>query len=180
MSTEYGKKVGTALRAVHQMHADTSKLLQECDLKLGKKLESVFGNTATRGISGTVRNAPWMARGLYRWYKIKRIPGIVEAITVVFLDDQQRAEEPLLLVGRVKYNMDGVKSIKEVCKEWDLLNAWSKTGKDQEPNQIVVPETAFPDRIEAIKYIAVPLYQITSVADVGALMEQVRRSPPEF
>lgn len=36
MTDGYGKKVNNAVKAVRQMYADTSKLLQACDDAIGK------------------------------------------------------------------------------------------------------------------------------------------------
>ena len=58
--TDYGKKMGQALKAVAKMHTQVSQLLLDCN-SLFPEYESVFGTNATRELTYSVKADFWMA-----------------------------------------------------------------------------------------------------------------------
>src|ERR1700722_1838486 len=95
-TTEYGTKIAGALKAVAQMHAETSRLLVDCDKYIGNGRPSVFGSYATRDLTYHYKATFWMAEGVYRYYPagpdavegVYRYypagPDAVEGVTVAF------------------------------------------------------------------------------------------------
>jgi len=178
MSEDYGKKMGNAIRAVAKMHSDTSRLLQDCDGSIGKDRVSVFGSYATRDLTYGVRADQWMAQGVYRYYDASaESRGLVDAIMAYFFSrGPYDHEEPLLIVGRIQYHLDGDAVIKGVCQEWDLWYALFDWGAGLELSRLLTPESPDKNRIEWIRLIAVPLYTVKSMDDVVNLMKQVREA----
>ena len=169
--TEYGEKVGTALKAVVQLHTDTSKLLVDFDKKM-PGYSSVFGNVATSELTYHVRAEGWIASGVYRYYARAEKPGLIDGITVCFLDP--RLTEPLLVVAELKYHLESGADIKQICKPWDiwyLYFDWSSGASEQ---QIITTKEADHGRIEWAKLKAVPLYTIHQIEDVKQILDEVR------
>jgi hypothetical protein len=181
MSEDYGKTMGNAIRAVAKMHSDTSRLLQDCDGTIGKDKASVFGSYATRDLTYNVRADQWMAQGVYRYYDASAEGrGLVDGIMAYFFGrGPYHHEEPLLIVGRIQYHLDGDAAIKGVCQEWDLWYALFDWGTGFELNRVLTPESPDKNRVEWIKLIAAPLYSIQSMEDVVALMKRVQESKPD-
>lgn len=175
MTKDYGRKVGTALEAVRRLHADTSRLLRDCDATIGSGRESVFRSEVTKDLTWHVQTEFWMAEGVYRYYEDKAAPapGVVEALTVCFFDVRGRVPEPFLLVGRFRYRVDPATGARAECKGWDLWYSYLDWWADRSPG--VVQTLVNPDdRIERVSLVGVPLYDINSLGDVERLFEQVR------
>ena len=107
MTEEYGKKAGLALQAVRRLHADTRILLRDCGDKLYGGWESIFGNNVTRDMTQSIDGWTdfWMAEGLYRHFTKKDMGGIVEALTVCFIDAKGRNDVPVLILSQIKYRL---------------------------------------------------------------------------
>jgi hypothetical protein len=174
--TDYGKIIGNALHAVRRMHSDASKLLQDCDGTIGKGRASIYGSYVTRGLTAHVRANHYMAEGLYRLYDAtKDDPGLVEGVSIYFLDEKSGADEPVLFVGQIKYHVEQDAPIKNVSKEWDLWDSFFSWSDQQTFDEILTP--CDPDesgRIEWVKVIAVPLYSVENMEVVVGLMDRVR------
>lgn len=171
--TEYGEKVGAALKAVVQLHIDTSKLLVDLDKKM-LGYSSVFGNVATSELTYHVRAEGWIASGVYRYYTKAEEPGLVDGITICFLDP--RLTEPLLLVAELKYHLESGADIRRICKPWDiwyLYFDWSGGAIEQ---RVITTKDADHGRIECCKLKAVPLYTIQQIEDVKRILGEVRGS----
>lgn len=182
MKTEYGTKMAGALKAVAQMHSDTSKLLQDCDQEIGKGRPSIFGSYATRDLTYNFQADFWMAEGVYRYYQAG--PALVDGVTVAFFhasepDDPRSDTEPLLLVARIQYATagDGASS-KGNCKEWDIWHMYFDWVPDRKLGQILSVGRAGDGRIEWARLIAVPLFSISRIEDVAALMSRVIDAAP--
>lgn len=177
-SDDYGRRMGMALKAIRQMFADTSKLLQDCDGSIGKgKPLATKGNNATRDISYSL-GKPWLAKIAFRCYAADQVgdPGLVEVVSAVFFAEQHELEEPLLLVGRLHYQL-GDNSLADVCDGFHLSSSFFQLGDRAlnavlENRQIVTRDAS----IDWCKVIGVPLYSIASMADVEALMERIRQA----
>ena len=171
--TEYGEKVGAALKAVVQLHIDTSKLLVDFDKKM-LGYTSVFANVATSELTYHVRAEGWIASGVYRYYAKAEQPGLIDAITVCFLDP--RLTEPLLVVAELKYHLESGADIKQICKPWDLWSLYFDWCSGAGEQQIIATKDADNGRIEWAKLKAVPLYTIQQIADVKQILDEVRGS----
>lgn len=181
---DYGRKVGQALAAVRRMHADVSKLLVDVEGTIGKGKASVFGSYSTRDLSSSYRDPRWMAWFVYRYFAAGdgADPSVVDAVTVWFFDNDRRIEEPHLLVGQLCYELEaGQQQVKGVCQEWDLARAYIHWAGPPTPNRVHVGRSP-QDRavVGWFKVIGIPLFTITSMDDVVALMKQVREAdvPP--
>lgn len=177
MSDDYGKKISQALAAVRRMHADVSRLLVDADRTIGQGKDSLFGNYATRWLTYNVKADYWMAWFVFRYYPASddSEPGLVDAISVWFFDNQSRIAEPHLLLGQICYDQPAEQTSKPACQETDLVHAyllWS----GQPISDTVLSGIQPPQKssVRWFKVIAVPLYSITSMEDVMRLMGRVR------
>jgi hypothetical protein len=178
VSTEYGEKVALALRAVLQLHSDTSKFLVDYDnMRVGLGWNSVFGNVATSSISTTVRAEWWMAEGVYRYYVKAPAVDLVEGLLVSFFHVPQKSKEPLLLVAQIKYQAAADSSIRDVCKQWEIWELYYKRNDRQELEKVIAFGSLDDGRIEWARVLAVPLYSIKRVEDAEQLMAKVRGVP---
>lgn len=168
--TDYGKKMGQALRAVAKMHSQVSQLLSDCD-SLFPDYESVFGNTATGDLTYHVRAKYWMAEGVFRYWFQQGQP--VPGITAIFYREDQ--EQPLLLVGRIDYSGIDSQNLKEKCSPWDLW--WALTDWAEQPPAIGqafdLPEPDAKGTILSMKVITVPLFHVENLTDVKELFGKV-------
>jgi hypothetical protein len=171
MATEYGKKIDSALRAVAQLHKDSSKLLVDFDSRIETGWYSVFGNFATSELTYHVRAPCWMARGVYRYYAHEQHPGLVEGVAICFIE--RSLDEPVFLAARLKYNQEGGKEIKSVCEPWDIWNLYFKKEKPQMRTVLTIKD-AEGARINETKLLAVPLYSIQMIEDVEGLLNELR------
>ncbi len=175
MTTEYGRKVAGALRAVRQLHSDTSKLLVDFDSKrLRDGWTSVFGNTATSGQTAVVETSYWMAEMVFRYYVKPPLLDLAECAAVSFFHSKGKSEEPLLLVAQIKYQLPSGTAMKDFCRLWDIWYLFFDWNHDQNLEKVISIASADRGRIEWARVLAVPLYSITRVEDAEQLMTQVR------
>jgi len=171
-TTDYGKKVGQALKAVAQMHFQVGQLLSDCD-KLFPDYESVFGAIATRDLTRSV-NAPfWMAEGVYRYW-FRESPSVIGVTALFHQREGGKLEEPLFVVGQIDYDSNGQEA-KDQCDPWDLWEAvmgWAPQPlRMGEAINLRNPEKG--GRIQNMKFIVVPLFQIESLDDVRTLFRKI-------
>lgn len=156
------------------MHSDTSRLLQDCDGTIGRNRPSVFKNSVTRDLSYHVHTTHWMAKAVYRLYDASEEGrGLVEGITIDFSVDGL-FNQPLLIVGQVLYVQAADASVTDACKQWDLWEAFFNWSAERTLKSVLMPESQDTGRIEWVKLMAVPLYEIEKMADVERLMQKVR------
>lgn len=184
-SDEYGKKVNQALAAVRRMHGDVSKLLVDAEGTIGKGKVPVFGSYATQDLTYHYKADCWMAEGVFRVWAAKppADQAVVEALTVRFFDLESRIAEPYLLVGQFKYRLQQdvsaadyltdktAKGDKRAWHLWYAYAGWS--GERRRPGEVLVG-SRLEKNVEWFKVIGVPLYTITSMGEVLALMDRVR------
>ena len=170
MKTEYGSKIAGALKAVVQMHSDTSKLLVDCDKHVGKGRSSVFGSYATKELTYNFQAKYWMAEAVYRYYQAG--PSVVDGVTVAFFDAEAPIE-PVLLVARIHYSTNAKP------KEWDIWNLYFAWDESEKSGEVYLYAEADEGRIEWARLIAVPLFSIRRIEDVVELMDRVRAASPD-
>jgi hypothetical protein len=178
MNTEQGQKIAGALKAVAQLHSDTSKLLLDCDAYIANGRRSVFGNNATRDLTWHAKAAHWMAEGVYRFYEGNSLN--VDAITVTFFKPDEEFE-PLLKVGRIQYKVPGdglADALRQVCNEWDLWWLYFDSGAARQVGKVIEYSDLDDHRIVWARLIAVPLFTIHRIEDVRQLMTRVVESGP--
>ncbi len=173
MTGDYGRKIYQAFHALLQLHADTLKLLQDCDGAVGRGRKSVYRNLVFDESSRALYADHWMVEGVFRYWDAEDLaPGLFDGITVCFGDAMKRIDEPLLIAGRLL--------CKGKPKKWALWNAFL-AGPDRHPfRQVVAREDAEDGRIVWLRLIGIPLYSITAVKDVVSYMEQVRVAGPKL
>ena len=175
MSTEAGKKMQECINAVCRMHASVSKMLTDFDKCVALPTTSVFQNQATRDLTYATKASFWMPEGVFRYLSCKENPRLVEGITVCFVEPS--IKEPVLLIGQLEYADDPLR-VRSMCEGWDLWNLYFPVTRgwvDQVPVSCTVPPPR-SERIQKAKLISAPLYSISRIADVTALLEQVRVS----
>jgi hypothetical protein len=176
MSGEYGVIINSAVRAVAQMHADTSKLLIDCDKRVGRARPSVFGSYATKGLTYSYRADQWMAEGVFRYYASDS--NNVDGVTVSFWEET--TEEPMFMIAQIRYQRhpdsnpldDEAADIKRVCKEWDIWNLYFWWG-ERKGGTVLEYTDSDEGRIASARLIAIPLYSINSIETVEALYDRV-------
>ena len=168
--TDYGKRIGQALKAVARMHSQVSLLLMDCD-GLFPHYTTVFSD-ATTDLARKVRADFWMAEGVYRYW-FGESPSVI-GVTAMFHTLEGELDEPLFVVGKINYANSGSEA-KEQCDRWDLWYAvmkWSPTPRCMgEAIDLLNPEEEA--RIQNMEFIVVPLFQIESLDDVRSLFERV-------
>lgn len=187
MTTEYGMRISGALKAIVQLHSDTSRLLVDCDKHLGKGRPSVFGSYATRDLTYHYKAEFWMAEGVYRYYPAG--PNAVDGITVAFhyagAPSVDPETEPLLLIARIQYSSlpdttpPGSAPVKGRCEEWDVWNLYFVWGRNRQFGKVLEYESVDNGRISWARLIAVPLYTVDSIELVVRLADEVGAASPE-
>lgn len=163
--TEAGKTMHQAVKAVADMHADTSILLRDLD-KLFKKRKSIFKNIVTGELTYNVEALMWMAAGVFRYWDLRN--GNVAGVTVMFYDHDVDIGEPLLVVGCLHY-----KAGKDGAQKWDLWHMAADKERRKKGRGIDVSMAdEFEGRIEKASYAIRPLYSITSTDDVKAMFSE--------
>ena len=175
MTESYGKKITTALRAVRQLHGDTSKLLVDYDKKrFTEGCYSVFENNATRELTYNVKAQYWMAQYVYRYYAKKSTPGLVEGLTVCFF--RENIDEPILATAQIQYRLAGDTL---PCDAWDIWYLFFEPPGMCKPLGKVhtCHKGEFVrDTVDWGKVLATPLFSIKRVEDVEQMLEQVRQT----
>ena len=170
--TDYGKKMGQALKAVAIMHSQVSRLLLDCD-SLFPDYESVFINYATRDLTYHVKADFWMAEGVYRyWFQQGQS---LLGVTAMFHGLEDKLEQPLFVVGCMDYLDITPQNVKQRCNEWDLWDAVTDWAP-QPPRLGQVIDLSDPDskgRIQNMRVIVVPLFQIENLDDVKNLFRKL-------
>ncbi len=166
-ASDYGLQIGQALKAVARLHADTSKLLLDCDKHIGKRRRSVFGSFVTRDLTYNVKADFWMPEGVYRFYDAGSL--MVDALTVTFFmpersGDPEAVPQSILTVGRIQY-ADSARTkggdVKSVCDPWDLWLAFFRGGSKPQFQTILEGADLADGRIAWACWIAVPLVSIS-------------------
>ena len=179
MSSDYGLQIGQALKAVARLHADTSKLLVDCDKQIGKERRSLFGNYATRDLSYNVKADFWMPEGVFRYYDAGSLA--VDTVTVIFFlparsGGPEIVPQPIFAVGRIQY-ADGTTSkdadVKSICNAWDLWWLFLKSGSKPELGTAFHGSDLDNGRIAWARWIAIPLVSISSIEGVTKLFDEI-------
>jgi len=179
MDSDYGVKLGQALGAVARLHADTSKLLVDCDKHIGKGRRSLFRSYVTRDLTYNVKADFWMPEGVFRHYDAGGL--LVDSVTVTFFmppssGDPDSVPQPLFQVGRIQYRADGpgkAADVKSVCQAWDLWWLFFKLERKIELGRVLECADVEDGRIAWARYIAVPLVSISSIEDAIGLYGRV-------
>jgi hypothetical protein len=180
MSTSYGKQIANALAAIQQLHADCSKLLTDCDGTIGQNRTPLFGNEVTRDFSRAISGYySWTPAALYRYYYAHDDPSsLIVGVTICFFDDDMRHaprhDEPLILVGEIHSANESNLKLRSHFNPWTLWNGFFKGLEQQLLGQVLSLEKNDVDKTPAMRLIAAPLYDITSVEDVQAMLNRVR------
>ena len=173
--SDYGKKLGQAIIALTKTHLQVSQLLSDSD-KLFSNYTSVFGNIVTSNLTHQMNSDFWMAEGVYRYWFRPR--SNIHGLTIAFHDWEREQEQPLLIVGNIKYL--GNKP-KDKCEPWDLwygAKAWGP--QPLRLNKAFdVPRTGTEERIGDMKLVVVPLFNIENLNDIKDLFKKVGVNPPE-
>ena len=172
MHPEYGKQVGQAFAAVHQLHHDVSRLLTDVAAKLGD------GRVNEKSV---IKETSWLVNRPNQWMPYSvcltstggDLPAnVVESLMVYFWHEPPRLlEEPHLVLAQLTYKAGENGRIDP--RYWDTCDACFKWS-DVFPNGEVSQYSPSDSRIETVTLLAVPLFDIASVDDVLKLMERVR------
>jgi hypothetical protein len=184
VSDDYGLRVGMALKAVRQLHADASRLLSDCDGTIGKGMQVCHrANVATAGMS-TVLGGSWMAAGAYRCYAAApdTQPGLVDAVCLCFFGAKVAKDEPVLIVGQITYRLEAGQPLADVVDGWDLWYLFADDCPGRACGEVYSSgPLTWQDggkSFDEFRLVAVPLYSLTSMDDVVALMGRVRGTGP--
>lgn len=176
MSDDYGTRIGLALRAIEQLHADSIQLLRDFDGRM-THWTSLFGTNVTRELAYSINRIDFMATGLYRYYVRKNLPNTTRGLNICFMDP--KIDEPLIIVGEITYK----DAAQKACQCWDLwflhfgateLPVHNTLLEVQGPGAGASPQQyPHPGKVLSARVIAVPLYEIETLEDAEALMKRV-------
>jgi hypothetical protein len=174
VNDDYGRKIGMALQAVHQMHVDVTKLISLLDKEIGRSpIRPNITDQAHFVIAGPV----WMPEGMHRIYAVPTTPGRVEGVTAVFFDHWgQRIDEPRLLVGHAQFTYQQAEDMTR-GDEWCLWHAYLEWQDRRPINKVLLikaPSENDFEKLSWVRLIAVPLYSIGGIKDVMDLLQQTR------
>ncbi len=171
MPTDLGTKLNSVIRAMMELHEDSSRLLTDLDKQmLRAKYDRIGGNSVALGLSYDLNNSAYMARSLVmRWQK-RDEPRHVCIANLIFHDDGgENFEEPVLILSGLVYR----KPIAPAEINWDGWTAWAKSGK-----MFGVPTSVDPlvlnDRVSGGSVLACYLATVTSADEAWKLMCSVR------
>jgi hypothetical protein len=181
MATDAGRLIAIAFQAAKQCQKDVGKLLRDLDGYMGTegwtRLWDNGRDAVTYGVSKSPNAEHWMAKRIYRLFKNPSVaPEIVDGINIRFFADHPAIREPLLLVGRGKYNVPSGKHVRDVAEMWDLEQAFRKWC-DASIDDLGKPlscRNVDDGRIASLSVIGVDLYSIRSLDDVKRLLARVR------
>lgn len=167
--TDYGKRVMNGLRAINSMHTQVRLLFKDCD-SLFRGYRSLYGNIATREVSGTIQYGPWMTQGAYRFWHKPSEP--VPAITVILFseEDSEILEEPVFVAGLLKYRVDVNENSDQ--RWWDLWKAFFDWAPVKASGKVFSLDGPARD-VEWARIVAVPLFSLEGLADVKSLFAQL-------
>lgn len=174
MGEDYGEKVGRAIRAVMQLHADIARLFRELDDAEYRGWDPVFGSGITKDVPKDIKKSWWMPYFMFRYYRSPEDPSLVEGVTCVFFEGNAALREPMLLVSQVRYGPG------RHCGQSDVLDLFPASESESESRfgeTICVPPDADAHILSA-RSIPVRLYSILRREAVGHLVERVRREAP--
>src|SRR6266849_3876316 len=110
MDDDYGRKVGQAIQAVLQLHSDIGRLFRELDSNEYKEWEPIFGSLVTKNGPKDVKKGLLMPYFVFRYYRKKANPSLVEGVTCQFFKGSASLNEPQFLVSQVQYKSHDGKS----------------------------------------------------------------------
>ncbi len=174
---DYGLQLGQAIRAVASLHADTSRLMLDCDKYIGKGRRSLFGNWVTRDLTYHVKADCWMPEGVFRYYEAG--PVLVDAVAVTFFmskGDPETVLQPIFNVGRIQYTVPKAAKepdLKDLCNGWDLWWLFFKMNEKVKLGEVLECENADSGRIAWARYIGVPLVSISSIEEAVRLAQAI-------
>ena len=176
MDSDYGKKVGLALQAVGQLHADSIRLLRDFDRRM-TGCTSLFKTNVTNELAYSINRNEFMAGGLFRYYVKKNLPNVTWGLNICFTDP--KIDEPFIIVGEITYKDPA----QEACRCWDLWYLYF--GATEVPVHHTLLEVKgpgpgaspeqypHPGKVLSARVIGALLYGIQHVDDVEALMKRV-------
>jgi len=178
MTTEYGERVGMALRVVCKLHSDTTRFLRDFhNDRLRAGWQSLFGNTVTKELTAAIGQKPyWMAEGVYCYYVTHNMPNSVEGITVAFFDYVGKFQEPVLLAAQIEYNVPKGTQLREVCHGWDIWDLYFTWNQTWNFGTVISLGSMDGGRIKQAKVMAVPLYSIKRVEDAEELVNTLNET----
>jgi hypothetical protein len=134
----------------------------------------IFGNTATSGMSSALSSGFWMAEGVFRYYAIPDESGVVFGFMVVFEDwTKKRVDEPLVIAGRIQYEVGKGQEVAGVCQHWDIWYLFFDKNEERDLGTVINFQDPYPGRIKYASLVAAPLYSFESVEEVRQLLSLV-------
>ena len=173
MDEDYGKKVGQAIQAVLNLHADIGRLFRELDSNEYKGWQSIFGSFVTKNVPKDVKKPWWMPYFVYRYYRKEKDPALVEGVTCCFFRGSQALTEPQFLVSQVQYKKPGH------CGAWDVLKLYEAKEGEVEAGKVISIAGEEEGTIQSARLLVVPVYSIGDRKQVTDLIEQVRQGAAE-
>jgi len=175
MSENYGENITRAMRAVLQMHADSSKLLLDLDREMMDYV-SLYDNIATANLSYDVKSKRFMAEGLFRHYVRAKTDTEVIAVNILFFDEGIKTafSEPLFVASKLSYlNTTGSSSERQsrFWNPWQALTDWSHG--EALKGVVHLSEIKKSGEVQSATVRAVPLFGISSIEQAMYVMREV-------
>lgn len=173
----YGRKVGTAMSAVRQLHADTARLLQDCDGLMRTRGKRSLWKDPAYPVSPSAGAQGWLTDGAFRAYvRDGGWDGSVTWVLAAFMDkNDDDLGEPLLVVGKAEYRARKKQPALDVVQKWD---AWFATPDWEEVQSSLGTLTVYgsedvDEPLTAFKFIARKLCEVTDAKVLEKMIGQV-------
>ncbi len=175
LSTEYGRKLGQAFKAVRKLHEQTAQLLRDCDREMVQRdYDVAAGQEVSRPTSRKIDKPEWIVDLLYRAYSSKRgWNGRLLNVTVVFFAEDE-VPEPLLFVGMIQYRDTDGKNLKDF--DVNALHMYDNTGDWEEILESLGSVRKRPGESGGVDwsvFIVRPLLSIQKFEDVREMINRV-------
>lgn len=163
-----GRNMGLAFRYIQQVFKETAQLMKKLDSLMGKDWIPTYGNRTTRDVTSHIDDPEyWLVEASFRIYDSKNEPSIKKGITVVYWG--KNVDEPILIVGKMRYILDSATGRPKGLGHWDLWDAWFERdyeGKQTDGTVYQIKYEQEGDYIEDAKVFAIPLVSIQSEDDI--------------
>lgn len=174
MSSDYGKQMGQAIRAVLDMQDDCIRLFRDLDKAL-PEYTSLYGNVVTLNMGSSITRRAYFAEGLIRLYARKNQEEQVLGVNICFYDPHDMTlVEPLFVVANTLYGTGVADQQEKLKKGWDPWSAflgWNAERAYGTAYTVEKPEKR--SSVQRAVVAAAPLYTITSLDAAMKLVQLV-------
>lgn len=176
MTDDYGKRIGSAIKAVVQMQADSIRLLRDLDRDFqGYKV--LLGNVVTLHLGNSINNASFLADGFFRHYSPDATWGRSLVATICFFDlrKPERLPEPVFVAANIEYLNPEPDATEKLKRAWDGWYGFVEWAQNRDFHRQMIVDCPSQREIGKMILAAAPLYSITTIEAATKLVDLVGR-----